>query len=202
MNQSGTYFAVLGASDGSMTAYDLNTNQFLDGGVKKWCISGEIGHARVNHHSMVIASSTGTIARFDISLASMFPQDNQHVQILRADGPVVALAMDDLNNEGIVGTSYGGLYYINFTERLNIRIVNKAYNVQRPITSVSFSEQNNQLVLTNCCNTTKDGSGLVKVWTAATLDQVMKFSAPATSEGPVAFVLSGKNGGKFSVIGH
>ena len=115
MNQSGTYFAVLGASDGSMTAYDLNTNQFLDGGVKKWCISGEIGHARVNHHSMVIASSTGTIARFDISLASMFPQDNQHVQILRADGPVVALAMDDLNNEGIVGTSYGGLYYINFT---------------------------------------------------------------------------------------
>ena len=50
--------------------------------------------------------------------------------------------MDDLNNEGIVGTSYGSLYYINFTEKLIIKIVNKVYSVQRPVTSLKFSEAN------------------------------------------------------------
>jgi hypothetical protein len=51
----------------------------------------------------------------------------------------VSLAMDDLNNEGIVGTAFGALYYLNFQERLIIRIVNKAYSVQKPITSVRFA---------------------------------------------------------------
>lgn len=129
MNAHGTYFVVLGASDGSMTAYDLNTNQFIDGGEKKWCISGEIGHARCNNQSMVVASSSGTIARFETSMAQMFPIDSKQVQLLKAEGPVVALAMDDLNNEGIASTSFGSVYYLNFTEKLIIRIVNKAYNV-------------------------------------------------------------------------
>lgn len=75
MNNQGTYFAVLGANDGSMTAYDMNTNQFLDGGLKKWCISGEIGHARCNNQQMVIASSSGSIVRFLTSIQQMFPTD-------------------------------------------------------------------------------------------------------------------------------
>ena len=138
----GTYFAVLAAQDGSMTAYDLNANQFIDGGQKKWCISGEIGHARINNQSMVIASSSGSIVFFNYHIGQMFPTEKNQVQILRADGPIVALAMDDLNNEGIVGTSYGSLYYINFTEKLIIKIVNKVYSVQRPVTSLKFSEAN------------------------------------------------------------
>ena len=91
---------------------------------------------------MVIASSSGTIARFNTQIGGLFPTDNKEVQILRADGPVVALAMDDLNDEGIAGTAYGALYYLNFTEKLIIRIVSKAYSVQRPVTSVHFNEAN------------------------------------------------------------
>jgi len=204
LNSHGAYFAILGASDGSMTAYDLNQNQFIDGGEKKWCISGEIGHARCNNHSMVIASSSGTIARFNTQMGGLFPTDNKEVQILRADGPVVALAMDDLNDEGIAGTAYGALYYLNFTEKLIIRIVSKAYSVQRPVTSLHFNEANPQLVVTNCCNSEggANGSSLVKVWTAQTMDQVMKFVGAPDSSGPAAFVLSSTNGGRFSVIGH
>jgi len=78
---------------------------------------------------MVIASSSGTVARFSISINAMFPTDSLMVQILRADGPVVALAMDDLNNEGILGTAFGGVYYLNFNEKIMIRILNKAYSV-------------------------------------------------------------------------
>jgi hypothetical protein len=56
------------------------------------------------------------------------------VNLFRADGPVVSLAMDELNNEGIVGTSHGTMYYINFNDKLMIKMVNKAYSVQKPIT--------------------------------------------------------------------
>ena len=62
-------------------------------------------------------------------MGALFPTDSKQVQLLRADGPVVSLAMDDLNDEGILGTAYGALYYLNFTEKLIIRIVNKAYSV-------------------------------------------------------------------------
>jgi hypothetical protein len=72
----------------------------------------------------------------------MFPTEAKHIQLFRAEGPVVALAMDDLNNEGIVGTAYGGLFYINFDEKLMIRIVSKAFSVQKAITAIKFSEQN------------------------------------------------------------
>jgi WD40 repeat protein len=199
MNAHGTYYVVLGASDGSMTAYELGTNQFIDGGEKKWCISGEIGHTRCNNQSMVVASSSGTIARFEISQAQMFPIDSKQVQLLKAEGPVISLAMDDLNNEGIAATSNGSIYYINFTEKIIIRIVNKAYSVQTPITSIRFNESNPELIITNCGNR----SGLAKIWTSSTLDQVMKFGAPTCEgAGPVVFVLSAVNGAKYSFIGH
>jgi WD40 repeat protein len=122
--------------------------------------------------------------------------------LFRADGPVVSLAMDELNNEGIVGTSHGTLYYINFNDKLMIKMVNKAYSVQKPITQVKFEESNPQLIISNVCCSEGNGSGIVKVWTSQTLDQVMRFASAPDNSGAVCFVLSGTNGGKFSVIGH
>ena len=70
------YYAVLGASDGSMTAYDLGQNVFVEGGMKRWCISGEIGQVKTGNGQMVVASSTGSIARWAITPnASMFPTE-------------------------------------------------------------------------------------------------------------------------------
>jgi hypothetical protein len=51
------------------------------------------------------------------------------VQVLKADSAIVSLAMDELNNEGVAGTSNGSLYYLNFSEKLLIRIVSKAYHL-------------------------------------------------------------------------
>lgn len=206
LNAQGQYYAVIGCADGSMAAYNLLLNQFIEDGEKRWVITGEIGQAKASNQTIVVASSSGTIARFAVQTQTQFfPAEAKQVQILRAEGAVVALALDDLNNEGIVGTSLGVLYYINFAEKLIIRIVSKAYGVQRAITSVKFCETNPQLVLSNVCNNTEtSGSALCKVWTSATLDQVMKFSCSNTIEGsgPVAFVLSGTNSSKFSVIAH
>ena len=75
MNNQGLYFLILGANDGSMTAFDVNTYQFIDSGLKKWVISGEIAHSRINNGQMVVASSSGTIARFHTTMQQMFPTD-------------------------------------------------------------------------------------------------------------------------------
>lgn len=206
LNAQGQYYAVIGCSDGSMAAYDLLLNTFIEDGEKRWVIQGEIGHAKASNQTIVIASSMGTIARFAVQTQTQFfPSEVKQVQILRAEGGIVSLALDDLNNEGIVGTSLGLLYYFNFSEKLIIKIVQKAYGVQRAISSLKFSETNPQLILSNVSNNTENGgSTLTKVWTSATLDQVMRFSCPTGIEGsgPVSFVLSGTNGAKYSIIAH
>jgi hypothetical protein len=112
-----------------MQAYDPNTNQFLEACIKKWVISGEIAHAHCANHTLVVASSSGSIARFGITLQQLFPTDNKQVTLFRAEGPIVSLAMDELNNEGIIGTAFGTIYYINFNDRLMIKILSKAYSV-------------------------------------------------------------------------
>ena len=63
---------LLGAADGSMTAYDQKNNVFVDNGMKKWLVSGEIGHLNCANSQVVVATSTGTIARYQ---AAVFPQD-------------------------------------------------------------------------------------------------------------------------------
>lgn len=77
LNNQGNYQIFLGANDGSMQAYDPNANTFLEACIKKWVISGEIGHVRCNNQTLVVASSSGTVARFQTSLINMFPSDNK-----------------------------------------------------------------------------------------------------------------------------
>lgn len=124
-----------------MTAFDHKTHSFVDNGLKKWAISGEIGHIRVKNSFIVIASSTGTVARYNIATGHVFPQDKA-VQILKADSSIVSLAMDELNNEGLLGTDKGALYYLNFNEKVIIKIVNKANSIQDEISIVKFNEHN------------------------------------------------------------
>lgn len=109
-----------------MTAFDTKHQTFVDYGVKKWCISGEIGEISCTNQSVVIASSSGTIARYSISNGDLFPQDNKVVNILKAEGAVASLSMDELNVEGLVGTSTGAIYYVNINEKVIIKLVSKA----------------------------------------------------------------------------
>jgi hypothetical protein len=56
---------LIGAADGSMTAYDQKLENFVDYGNKKWCINGEICHiSSKGGNYTVIASSAGTLAKY------------------------------------------------------------------------------------------------------------------------------------------
>lgn len=74
--------------------------------------------------------------------------------------------MDDLNNEGIAGTVNGSLFYLNFSEKLIIRIVSKAYHLQKEISILRVSEQNPNIFLSNCSET----GSTVKIWTKESVD--------------------------------
>jgi len=82
--------------------------------------------------------------------------------------------MDELNNEGVAGTSNGSLYYLNFSEKLLIKIVSKAYHLQKEVSMLKVCEKNPNLVLTN----SSESGSTVKLWTTGTIDQVMKFNSP------------------------
>ncbi len=59
--------------------------------------------------------------------------------MLEADGAIVSLAMDDLNNEGMVGTSNGSIYYLNFDEKIIIKLVSSSSSGQDAVTCLSFN---------------------------------------------------------------
>jgi len=39
------------------------------------------------------------------------------------DSAIIAISMDSGNNEGLIGTESGCIYFINFNEKVNIRLV-------------------------------------------------------------------------------
>ena len=104
--------------------------------------------------------------------------------MLKTEGSIIALAMDDLNEEGLIGTSNGQIYYANFTEKVLIRLVSKANGDQDAINIVKFNYENPALFLTSG----GVNSNTVKLWTSSTVDQVMKFTGSSSS--PVSFVLT------------
>jgi len=57
---------------------------------------------------------------------------------MKADSAIISLAMDELNNEGILSTSSGCLYYLNFADKLIIKIVSKSYHLPKEIRQIKF----------------------------------------------------------------
>lgn len=86
--------------------------------------------------------------------------------ILKADGAITSISMDQSNIEGMVGSSSGSLYYVNFEEKVIIRVISKASPFQAEISQLSINQQNPSLFLTN----SSTDSSLVRLWTSSTVD--------------------------------
>ena len=57
--------------------------------------------------------------------------------------------MDELNVEGLAGTQSGSIYYLNFSEKVIIRLVSKVSSVQDEIPLITFNHANPALFLTS-----------------------------------------------------
>jgi len=117
-----TYYVVIGTSDGSLVAYDLQRNEYVDIGTSGEIIDGAIGAISVKSGSIVIASSRGVISQYPLVGTQIQPEDIDMVTEINCDAAIVAISMDDQNNEGLIGTENGTIYYVNFGDRADLSI--------------------------------------------------------------------------------
>ena len=81
------------------------------------------------------------------------------------------MALDDLNNEGICGTVNGNVYYLNLSEKQQIRLVSRVANGIDKVNQVKFDPTNQAVFLASNGEISSD----VKLYTTSTLDQVTHF---------------------------
>ncbi|XP_009875977.1 PREDICTED: WD repeat-containing protein 90, partial [Apaloderma vittatum] len=81
------------------------------------------------------------------------------------DGTIVSAAFDDSLEMGIVGTTAGTLWYINWTESTSIRLISGHMN---KVTEVCFSPDE-----THCATCGEDGS--VRIWSLGSTELVVQF---------------------------
>jgi len=76
------------------------------------------------------------------------------------------MAMDDLSNEGICGTVFGSLYYLNINDKQQIKLVSRIANGIDKVNQVKFDPANQAVFLASH----GEISGDVKLYTTSTLD--------------------------------
>lgn len=157
---------LIGTRDGALVAYNPLTYEFLNFGSKIFAIEGQIGCISVKNSSVLLASSSGAILRYSVVAGNIFPTKDTKTLSLQTDGAVTCIQMDNLNNEGILGTSKGNLYYLNLSERALIRIVSRATPTPERISSVEFDTFNQNLFYSS----SGEVNGDVKLYTSATID--------------------------------
>jgi hypothetical protein len=77
------------------------------------------------------------------------------ITTFNCDSAIVAVSMDDLNNEGLVGTENGTIYYVNFFDTLDPSIypipIVSSNNINRDkISFLKIDPGNSQIFVSNC----------------------------------------------------
>lgn len=117
------------------------------------------------------------------------------MQMLRTDSGVTSLSMDDLNNEGMVGTTSGSIYYVNFNQRIVIKTVASVSEARISAVKLITDGNGAPLFLTGSSNNAN-----TRVWATQSVDQVMKFNG-SNDDGSVVFVLSCTKHSKKALVG-
>jgi hypothetical protein len=72
----GTYYIVIGDSEGALVSYDQSKDTYVDVGTSRGrVINGSIGGISIKNQSIVIASQDGEIKRYPITGSSVQPED-------------------------------------------------------------------------------------------------------------------------------
>jgi len=100
--------------------------------------------------------------------------------------------MDEFNNEGLMGTEAGSIYYINFSEPVLIRLVASNNRNHDAPSFCKFDPYNPAIYMTSCGKKSDE----LKLFTANNCDQVMCFQSNVEDDGHVVFVISSKTGKK------
>jgi len=99
------------------------------------------------------------------------PEDPSLVEYQNVESAIVAVSMDELNNEGLIGTESGCIHYVNFAEKIVIKLVSGNNNNQDTINFCKFDPVNSNIVVSSCGQKSDE----FKINTVQNCDQVMNF---------------------------
>ncbi|XP_074053166.1 WD repeat-containing protein 90 isoform X2 [Macrotis lagotis] len=159
-----------GTNAGQICVWDIGTNRCF----MTWeADEGEIGVLLCSGNRLVSGSNTKRIRLWAVGAvqelrlkgsgarsSSVFME-----QEMTLDGAVVCASFDDNMDMGIVGTTAGTLWYINWAERTNIRLISGHKN---KVNEVTFSPTES-----HCATCGDDGS--VRVWSLTSMELVVQF---------------------------
>lgn len=146
---------------------------------------GEVGVVNIAHDYIVVGCSDGTVAQYRMLGVHVTVQDMDTVIKHSVDSAVMAISMDDVNEQGLIGTEAGNIYYINFLEAGPIRLVSSNNMNQDAITYLKFDFANPRIFAASCGQRTEQ----LKLSTGENCDEVMNFRSNFEEYGYVVFVI-------------
>jgi hypothetical protein len=118
-----------------------------------------------------MASSAGIISHYPINGSQIQPEDPSMVDYQNVESAIIAISMDELNNEGLVGTEAGCIHYVNFSEKIIIKLVSSNNHNHEGIDFCKLDPSNPAILVTNCGKKSDE----LKIFTTHNCDQVMNF---------------------------
>uniref|UniRef100_A0A8C8BFF5 WD repeat-containing protein 90 n=1 Tax=Otus sunia TaxID=257818 RepID=A0A8C8BFF5_9STRI len=159
-----------GTNSGQICVWDTETNCCF----MTWeADEGEIGVLVCRRSRLVSGSNTKRIRLWAVATVQELrlkgPDARSSSVLLEheitLDGTIVSAAFDDSLEMGIVGTTAGTLWYINWMESTSIRLISGHKN---KVTEVCFSPDE-----THCATCGEDGS--VRIWSLGSMELVVQF---------------------------
>ncbi|XP_048351372.1 WD repeat-containing protein 90 [Sphaerodactylus townsendi] len=183
-----------GTSTGQICAWDTETNRCF----MTWeADEGEIGVLQCHGNQLVSGSNTRRIRLWSVAAVQELRVRGSSAksssvvleQEMTLDGTIVSITFDAAMDMGIVGTTAGTLWYVNWTENTSIRLISGHKN---KVNEVAFSPDES-----HCATCGEDGS--VRVWSLASMELVVQFqvlnqSCMCLAWSPVPVSLSGVEG--------
>ncbi|XP_062444576.1 WD repeat-containing protein 90 [Rhea pennata] len=166
-----------GTNTGQICVWDTETNRCF----MTWeADEGEIGVLVCRHNRLASGSNTKRIRLWAVAAVEELRLKGSEARSssvlleheMTLDGTIVSAAFDDSLEMGIVGTTTGTLWYINWTESTSIRLIsghkNKVRWSGKEVNEVSFSPDE-----THCATCGEDGS--VRIWSLGSMELVVQF---------------------------
>ncbi|KAH0631787.1 hypothetical protein JD844_019595 [Phrynosoma platyrhinos] len=159
-----------GTSTGQICAWDTETNRCF----MTWeAVEGEIGVIQCHGNRLVSGSNTKKIQLWSVAAVQELRVKGSSAssnsvlleQEMILDGTIVSATFDNCMDMGIVGTTAGTLWYINWAENTSIRLISGHKN---KVNEVTFSP-----LESHCATCGEDGS--VRVWSLDSMELVVQF---------------------------
>uniref|UniRef100_A0A8C3V376 WD repeat-containing protein 90 n=1 Tax=Catharus ustulatus TaxID=91951 RepID=A0A8C3V376_CATUS len=159
-----------GTNSGQICVWDTETNSCF----MTWeADEGEIGVLVCRHNRLVSGSNTKRIRLWSVATVQELRLKGPNARCgsvlleheITLDGTIVSAAFDDSLEMGIVGTTAGTLWYINWVESTSIRLISGHKN---KVTEVCFSPDES-----HCATCGEDGS--VRIWALGSTELVVQF---------------------------